>query len=624
MESPREEGSRTIADYTGWIRRRWWVIVAVVLVGLAATALFTARQPRVYTATTSVLVQATGTNTDQTQTGARNISGLNMDTEAQLVTSLLVADRARILLDTDLPAERLASQVTVTVPPNTQVLGIGFSAGEPAAARNGSQAFARAYLAQRAAKAEQDIAAQITALEAEQRTQLRELQELSGAIAGLAPDSVGRRHAEAQLAVVQNSLTPISSRLSTLRASEPNPGAVISAATLPTSPSSPHLLLEVGSGLGAALLLGLLLALLLDRADTRVHGAAAVADRAGVPVLLDVRRGGPPTLATDRSPADRDFGRLRTSLASALDASGVPEHRARIVVTCGASPGPAAGLVTANLALSLDRFGVPVLVVCADPGSWTPTAFDVPAGPGGLGLADVLRGEVDLDAATVEVSSGLRLLGPGAPDESGAPPQEMREDRVRELVARLYACPGYVLFEAPSPEVAVDAEVLAGHADAVLLVVETKRTRIPALQEASRRFAEVRAPLVAAVVVGTLAEPPRRAATRAPAVPAVSTASAAPDVPAVSAASAEVSAGDLLVPDPLREDAGEGAVGTSAVLDATGRPVRPLQDDDTLDLGEPLDASAAPPEVPAGPLDAPAAPLDASAAPLDADRIRSR
>jgi capsular polysaccharide biosynthesis protein len=448
MESPHEEGSRTIADYTGWIRRRWWVIVAVVLVGLAATALFTARQPRMYTATTSVLVQATGTNTDQTQTGARNISGLNMDTEAQLVTSLLVADRARILLDTDLPAERLASRVTVTVPPNTQVLGIGFSAGEPASARDGSRAFARAYLAQRAAKAERDIAAQITALGAEQRTQLRELQELSGTIAGLAPDSVGRRRAEAQLAVVQNSLTPISSRLSTLRASEPNPGEVISAAGLPTDPSSPHLLLEVGSGLGAALLLGLLLALLLDRADTRVLGAAAVADPAGVPVLLDVRWGGPPTLATDRSPADRDFGRLRTSLASALDASGVPEHRARIVVTCGVSPGRAAGLVTANLALSLDRFGVPVLVVCADPGSWTPAAFDVPAGPGGpgLGLAEVLRGEVDLDAATVEVSSGVRLLGPGTPDESGAPPQEMREDRVRELVARLYACPGYVLF----------------------------------------------------------------------------------------------------------------------------------------------------------------------------------
>ncbi|HEV7826291.1 MAG TPA: hypothetical protein VGP02_15440 [Mycobacteriales bacterium] len=604
MESLHDEGSRTVADYTGWIRRRWWAIVAVVLVGLAVTALFTARQHRVYTATSSVLVQATRTNADQTQAGARTVSGLNMDTEAQLVTSSVVAERARAVLKTRLSAERLASQVSVTVPPNTQVLEIAFDAGEPGTAQAGSQAFARAYLEQRAAKAGEDIAAEVAALEAQQQSQLKDLQALSGAIAGLAPDSVGRRRAEAQLAVVQSSLTQLSSRLNPLRASDPNPGSVITAAARPTGPSAPNLPLAAGTGLGASLLLGLLVAMLLDRADTRVHRAPEVAGWTGMPVLLDFRRGGPPALATFQSPAGRDFSRLRNSLSSALDAAGVPDDRARIVVTCGASPGRAAGLVTANLAASLDRFGVPVVVVCADPRSWTLTAFDAPDGPG---LVEVLRGDVDLGDALAEVSSRVRLLGPGGPDDDGAPSQEMREDRVRDLVARLRACPGYALVEAPPPEVAVDGQVLAGHADAVLIVVETERTRLPALAEASRRFAEVRARLVAAVVVGDLGNPPRRKAAPRRRAEVTAGARSGEVVPALEAGE--------------RAAAAEGAVGTSAVVDVAGRPVPPLQDDDTLDLGEPLvEDSAADRPAAEDPADRPAV-LDAGDAD---DRIRSR
>ena len=623
MESLNDEGSRTIADYTGWIRRRWWVIVAVVLLALAVTAAVTVRQHRVYTATTSVLVQATGTTADQPQSGARTISGLNMDTEAQLVRSLVVADRARHAITTGLSAADLAARVAVSVPPNTQVLDIAYSAGQPATARAGSQAFATAYLDQRAAKVHDDIAAQVTALESQQRTLLGQLQQLSDTIAGLPPSSADARRGQAQLNVAESNLGQISARLSTLRAGEPNPGSVITAAALPTRPSSPDPVLAGGTGLGGGLLLGLLLALLLDRRDTRVHRADEVADRTGIPVLLDLRRGGPPALATPQSPAARDFSRLRGSLASALDAAGLPANRARIVVTCGAAPGQAAGLVTANLAAALDRFGIPVLIVCADPGSWTLRAFDVPPG---RGLAEVLRGEVAIADAAVAVSPGVRLLGPGDPDGDGdgLPSREMREDRVRDLVARLHMGSGYALFEAPPPEVSVDAQVLAPHADAVLVVVETKRARLPALEEAVRSLAEVRARLVAAVVVGQLGRSRRRSRTRRarPAERAV------PAGVAVRVLDGGVVPPQGVVPPtpqapvsaPNPSAAGPaGAVGTSAVVDAAGNPVPPLQDDDTQDLGEP---ATDPPEVVLPEAEAP--PDGTTAGRTPDDRIRSR
>ena len=539
MDSPNDEGSRTIADYTGWIRRRWWAIVAVVVLGLVVTGVVTARQQRVYRAASAVLVQATGTTTDQTQSGARNISGLNLDTEAQLVTSLVVADRAHQLLKSSTPAADLVRQVSVSVPPNTQVLSIAFDAPTPEAARAGSGAFAQAYLDQRRANAQAEITAQVTALEKQQAAQLKSLGDLSGQIAALAPDSVDRNRAEAQLAVVQNSLTQIGSRLSPLKAAEPTPGSIITRAALPTAPTEPKVLLNLGTGLAASLLAGLLLALLIDRADTRLRRAADVTARTGMPVLLDLRRGGPAAVATSQSAVGRDFGRLRNTLSSALAGEGGPhDDRARIVVMCGASAGQAAGLVTANLAASLDRFGVPVLVVCADPRSWTLAALDVQPGPG---LVEVLRGELSLDTAVTEVPDRSRLvvLGPGGSGDAGVPSQEMREDRVRGLVTELRERFGYVLFEAPPPDVTIDAQVMAAHADAVLVVAETKRTRTPELVEAFRRFEEVRARLVGAVVVGYLGRTPpggrdrtQVPAAREPRAPATSGAVTAPARPA--------------------------------------------------------------------------------------------
>jgi capsular polysaccharide biosynthesis protein len=577
MDSLHEEGSRSIVDYTGWIQRRWWAIVAVVVLGLVATGVVTARQQRVYDASSAVLVQATGTSTDQTQTGARNISGLNLDTEAQLVTSLVVAERAKEQLGSGTSATELARRVSVTVPANTQVLEIAFAAPTPSEARAGSAAFAQAYLDQRRANAQDEITVQVTALEKQQAAQLKALQDLSGQIAQLAPNSVNRNRAESQLAVVQNSLTQIGSRLSPLQAAEPTPGSIITKAELPTAPTEPKLVLNLGTGLAASVLAGLLLALLVDRADTRLRRAAEVTTRTGMPVLLDFRRGGPPDVASYQSAAGRDFGRLRNTLASALAGDGgATDAQARIVVMSGASAGQAAGLVTANLAASLDRFGVPVLVICADPRSWTLDALGVQPGPG---LVEVLRGELSLDAAVTEVADRSRLvvLGPGGADATGVLTQEMREDRVRGLVAELRGRSGYVLFEAPPPDVAIDGQVMAGYADAVLVVVETKRTRTQELAEAFRRFEEVRARLVGAVVVGFLGKAPRAGTDR--------TRAAGPPVAAEPAPRAAEPGPVAAPPRPVGTEPATGradVVRASAAPDARDTPVHPLQDDDTV------------------------------------------
>ena len=55
-------------------------------------------------------------------------------------------------------------QVTATVPPNTSVIDITFAAGTPEKARQGSHAFAEAYIQVRTDAAAADIAVQVEGL----------------------------------------------------------------------------------------------------------------------------------------------------------------------------------------------------------------------------------------------------------------------------------------------------------------------------------------------------------------------------------------------------------------------------------------------------------------------------
>ena len=98
-------------DLLGMARRHWWLVLLLVGLGLVGATQFTRVQPKVYESSTSVLVQPTGGGQDTNVVGGRTKGDINLDTEAQLVSSTAVAAEAAKLLRTTRSPDTLAAKV---------------------------------------------------------------------------------------------------------------------------------------------------------------------------------------------------------------------------------------------------------------------------------------------------------------------------------------------------------------------------------------------------------------------------------------------------------------------------------------------------------------------------------
>lgn len=270
-------------EHLSLIRRRWLLLVGCVVVGGTASLAVLRLTPPAYTATTQVLVMPVGPQEPANQVTSRQRESLNLDTEAQVAQSAVVAARvARTLgLTTPEPAE-------VSVPPNSSVLWISVTAADPTASAARSRAYAEAYLANRRESA-------LTSMAEQQEAVLSKLKQVNAAIdvvikqlAGLARNSAEHAIATQRQGVLNRQAANLALKYDALRTIAVSPGSVISQATPPATPSSPSLPLHLGTGLMAGLLIGSAAAYTRDRLDTRLRTPADVERLTGLPVLSDL------------------------------------------------------------------------------------------------------------------------------------------------------------------------------------------------------------------------------------------------------------------------------------------------------------------------------------------------
>ncbi|WP_320069001.1 lipopolysaccharide biosynthesis protein [Micromonospora sp. RTGN7] len=499
--------------YLEWLRRRWWILVVAALLGAGAGMLVSQVQTRTYVSTTSLLVRQVGQDANP---GAK----VNLDTEAQVIRSLVVAERAQALLKTTIPPEDLVRSLSVTVPPNSQVLQIVYEAGSPEAAQAGSHAFGQAYLDLRLATATRSLENETTALKQQITETNKQLAAVAGKIAAAPSNSVERARAEADRNVLTNQLASLNSRLSPLLSTALDPGEIISDAALPRKPSSPNTTLNLASGLGAGLLFGIVLALVLDRLDTRVRRGRDVADRLGLPMLLELPTGSTGlTILPAAHEVSREMGRLRNVLLSTM-----PEPRSgrgRQLLLTDTSPGSAAGFVVGNLGAAYARTGAQVAVVTTKRDS--PLAGMLGGAQPRHTLADVLRHDVSALTALTPAPglNQLRVLLPGNLDTEVELPVATMLEILAELAARF----DHVLIETAQPTAAVEAQALARHVDGVILVIAAGQTRSSEITAAMRQFEQVDAPVLGAVLAPRLTEraptPAAKPPARNPQAPAV-------------------------------------------------------------------------------------------------------
>ena len=97
-------------------------------------------------------------------------------------------------------------------------------------------------------------------------------------------------------------------------------------------------------------------------------------------------------MAPPRSAAGQGYAELARAVAAGLG------EKDRILLVAAGSPGPAAGVVAANLAAALARVRADIILVCADPrDTMTPALLGVGAA---RGLAEVLGGTATVAEVT--------------------------------------------------------------------------------------------------------------------------------------------------------------------------------------------------------------------------------
>jgi Mrp family chromosome partitioning ATPase len=497
MTYSQQADSMEPAEFLPVLRRRWWIVIGMLIVGGVAAAGYLKVAHKEYTSTASVYVTATGADTSQVS-GGRTSGTIDMDSEAQLVQSITVATIAAHIMHTTAPPAGLTHHVTVTVPANSEVLQISCTQHTADQAAACAQAFANAYLQNRSATSTNELNAQLKSLRTQVAPLQRDVANLQGKIASLPTNSPDRATAQAQLSTDQSQLSALTHQIGVLsgQQADSSGGSIITSAAPAAAPTTPKRLLILPSGLVAGLLLGLLLAFWVDRRDKRIHGAADLQRGQDLPVLATLQtkqRHPQPTIATPRSQAGRMFAQLADSTTAAL---GEGNH---VLFVAGTSPGASTSVTAANLSVALARTHSEVVLVCADLNqSATPDLFGLDRG---RGLAEVLAGKAEVWEVTQRPADFARLqvIPPGL--DTSVVLYNFQHDVNRQTIADLRKSASVVVIEAQSAGGDADTFPLAEFADTALVVAEIGSTTRPEVAETLLRLSRLRTPVLGAVLL---------------------------------------------------------------------------------------------------------------------------
>ena len=522
MNPVQRPDSFEAADYVGVLSRRWLTIVALTIVGLIGSLGYALVAPKTYSTAAEVIVTPTGADQSNGVSGSRTNSGsVNLDTEAQNVTSATVASAAGKIMHSTLASWQLSQQVSVTVPPNSADLLIACKASTATGAAQCANAFAQAYLHNRSETSISSLNAQIATLQGKVNALNNQAAALSGKVSSYPANSSQRLAAQEQLTGVQNQIHALTSQLSTLTslAANNSGGRIITPATPPGKPTSPKKALVLPAGVVAGLVLGLIIAFVRDRRDKRIHASKDVERILDMPVLVNLPMKAfsqQLALASVRSRTGQAFTEFAHAVAASL---GEGSH---VIAVAGTTPGAGGSVIAANLAATLARTYSDVVLVCANlDDNVAPEMLGVEEG---RGLAEVLAGRAtvtDVARCPAEVP-GLRVITPGA--ETSLAIYQLQHDRAQALTSQLRRDARFIIIEVQATEDGADTFALAEFADVAIVTVEIPRTTRLSAGESIRRLRQLRTPILGAAVLSAISpkavvRPPRQGQQRLEAGP---------------------------------------------------------------------------------------------------------
>jgi len=467
-------------------RRYYWVVAAVVLLGAAAGG-YSVAQPKQYTASAQLLVQPT-TGTLPSAGSQQVISPTDVLTELQLLTTAPVKEAVRHQLGSEPSVS--ASQVG-----QTNVIAVAATSKSPMLAAKIANAYANAFVAYQLAvtnanlaTAEGQLQSQIAAIDAQ--------------VASLSKSASTSPQAGALL--VQE--TALKEELATLQVSGAVSGGgveVVTPAKAPTSPSSPKPVQDTLIAAIVGLLLGIGIAFLFEHLDDAVYSKEEAGRLAGdapvlgmIPRIGSWKRRGDVVLASTAS-HNSSVAEAYRSLRTSLQFAGHDGNMKTILVT-SPSPGEGKTSTIANLGVVLAQADQRVVVVSCD--LRRPRLGQFYERSESPGFTSVILGQTSLGDAlqTVEGLGNLFFLGSGEVPPN--PTELLASAAAHEIFSKLRQDFDIVLLDSPPLLPVTDAVILAGMADATLLVIAAGETKRSQVEQAAEMLAQVDASKVGVIL----------------------------------------------------------------------------------------------------------------------------
>lgn len=524
VRPPTESTNLELRDYFRVIQRRKVLIGLITLVALGLAMVFTKFQTPVYEGRAQVLVAASQADLIMGTGSATNptVNETEIATEVQVMRSrgMRNAITRRLKYDPD---------VTIGAPDKTSpTITVASRNEDPKQAALDANEFAKAFVIERRAAinnqfedAITDVQRQMTDLDREVADARLRIGELDGEIERTTDNSqlliltaerdrLIQTSDAARIAQRQAELQASVDRLQNAQNSNLARGQyTVSEGFVPSNPVYPEPIKNGITALGIGLLLGILVAFVLDYFDDTFRTKDDLdAATGGIPVLSivpsvigwrDRSEALLETVTHPNSPASEAYRSLRTNLEFVSI-----ENDIRLVHVTSSAPGEGKSTTSANLAVSLARAGKRVVLVDCDLRRPRLHAFfDM---ENKVGFTTVLLGAVGIQDVLQPAPGvpGLLILPSGPPPPN--PSELLATDLARSKLDALAKSADYVIMDSPPLLPVADSVILSGYAHATLLVVTARSTSKRSLIRSLELLAQVDAPLEGLIFNGASPE----------------------------------------------------------------------------------------------------------------------
>lgn len=500
-----------LRDYLRVLRRRKWIIVVTIVVGVGAALGMSLTQAPVYTATTKVLLEPRLVDRLFVPTERQANSP---DAERQRGNEIQIMDSPRVKAKVQKQLGRPPDDVEFVALEGTDVVLIIAKGEDPDDVAETANAFAHTYT---------EVRTDLTVTELnEAATELQKrIAEVDQKIAGIDasfavfpasppvvqggtstptdPRVIQRNQLVAQRASYETQLTQM--QVGTTVAQQGG-AKVLAQAQPPQDPINKDPTRNLLAGFAIGIVLGVALAFLREYLDDTVKTKEDLESSSGltvvgiIPALADwKKREATPLISMmqPRSPAAEAYRSVRTS----VEFLSLDQPIGSIQVTSAlAAEGKTSTL--ANLAVTFARAGQRVIILCCD--LRRPRVHEFFGLTNRVGFTSVLLGDTPLanaiQAADRELPIGLVASGPLPPN----PAELLASKRAVDVVEDLDRRCDLLLIDSPPVLPVTDALVISGLVDGVLLVASAGESTKRGVKRATELLRQVDAPLIGAIL----------------------------------------------------------------------------------------------------------------------------